>query len=53
MGCSCSTVRVEKMNYPFAVTWERFCETMIDLVAFSASDGMFLTHEGYTILVKI
>ena len=64
MACACFSVTFEKLAepiavsaqrlaYPFAVTWERFCGTMIDLVAFSASDGMFLTREGYTILVKI
>ena len=46
-------VSEERLAYPFAVTWERCCGTIVDLVPFSASDGMFLTNEGYTILVKI
>ena len=46
-------VTCNRIANPFTVEWFRFCKTMIDLVAFSASDGMFLTSEGYTILVKI
>ena len=40
-------------NGLFSATMERTCEIVADLVAFSAMDGMFLTSEGYTILVKI
>lgn len=40
-------------NGLFSATLERTCEIVADLVAFSAMDGMFLTSEGYTILVKI
>ncbi len=54
MSCACFNVGWERIDKDaFSVGWERFCATMVDLVAFSASDGMFYTKEGYTILVKI
>lgn len=49
----CFTMTIERLTENFAVNWYRTCEIIVNLVPFSALDGMFLTNEGYTILVKI
>ena len=55
MSCGCYTIEFvrEPLEPSFEMAWERTCEIVADLVAFSAADGHFLTSEGYTILVKI
>ena len=53
MSCKCFTVKFEKLTESFSVKWERFCDTLVDLVPFNSLEGRFLTKEGYTILVKI
>ena len=55
MTCGCYNVEFvrEPSDATFGITMERTCELVVDLVAFSAADGHYLTKEGYTILVKI
>ena len=65
MECACYTIDftrevadfsfelAREKSGDFTLTWERTCEFVADLVAFSAADGHFFTSEGYTILVKI
>jgi len=66
MDCGCSIITWERVlaepasiswereaGAPSLITWERLCEVVIDLVPFNAADGVYLTSEGYTIIVKI
>ena len=63
MSCKCFNITWTRAIDPFSVSysrdveqlsvrWWRFCDESVDLVPFSASDSMFYTTEGYTILVK-
>ena len=52
-GQTFSSVFSRTEGAPFYAEFIRTCAIVSDLVAFSAADGMFLTKEGYTILVKI
>lgn len=50
-GC-CFDVAFEEISPEMSVTFTRFCETLVDLVAFATTKGRYLTSNGYTILVK-
>jgi len=59
MRCPCAqhgdfSVTIERLpSDSFEVSFERFWKRLVDLVAFNASDGRYLTVHGYTIMVKI
>ena len=54
MACGCVVLNWECVdNDALTLSWEEVCASVADLVPFNASDGVFLTSEGYTILVKI
>lgn len=53
MSCACFNITWEKVKEDnYEISWERFCDSLVDLVPFSAADGRFFTAEGYTIIVK-
>lgn len=61
MTVTCSRITEEfsvnstrELDY-FVTLWERFCTTepTFDVEQFNASDGYFLTREGYVLLVTI
>lgn len=66
MSCACYSITLTRepqesgfdailsrvLGEDFFVTLERFCDEVVDLVAFNAADGHFFTEEGYTIIVK-
>lgn len=45
-------VTIRRVAPPISVFWRKTAEEVVDLVPFSVVEGMYLTREGYTILVR-
>lgn len=45
-------VTFRRVSPPVFVFWGKTSEEVVDLVPFSVAEGMYLTREGYTILVR-
>ena len=53
MSCGCYDIAFKREKPEFTLTFTRTCETIVDLVPFRATDGVFRTKEGYRLIVKI